>query len=91
MRLLSCLEEGGQMKKIINGAIYRLKKEARIHNNPLDNKITNYMTPNTNSWLYNLKVLMEKHDITITQPNNITLQKQEKSIIESCERLMGKK
>ena len=49
------------------------------------------MTPITNSWLYNLKVWMEKHDITITQPNNVTLQKQEKSIIESCERLVGKK
>jgi hypothetical protein len=35
MILLSCLEEGGQMKKIINGAIYRLKKEAKINNNPL--------------------------------------------------------
>ena len=90
MILLSCLEEGGQMKKIINGAIYRLKKEARIHNNPLANKITNYMTPITNSWLYNLKVWMEKHDITITQPNNATLRKQEKSIMETCTRLVRK-
>ena len=30
MILLSCLEEGGQMQKIINGAIYRLKSDARI-------------------------------------------------------------
>ena len=45
MILLSCLEEGGQMKKIINGAIYRLKSDTRIHNNLLASKITNYMTP----------------------------------------------
>ena len=48
------------------------------------------MTPNTNSWLYNLKVWMEKHDITITQPNNTTLRKQEKSIMETCTRLVRK-
>ena len=90
MILLSCMEEGGQMKKIINGAIYRLKMEARINNNPLATTITNYMTPNTKSWLYNLKVWMEKKDITIIQPGNDTLQKQDKSIMETCERLTGK-
>ena len=90
MILLSCLEEAGQKKTNMNGAIYRLKSDARIHNNPLATKITNYMTPNTKSWLYNLKVWMEKKGITIPHPNNTTLQRQEKSIIENCSRLTRK-
>ena len=58
--LMQCLEDVGQMKNIMNGAIRRLQQSAKITGHPLQTEITKFMAPQTNTWLYNLKVWMEQ-------------------------------
>ena len=89
--LIQCLEEEGQMKKIMDGAIHRLQQSAKITGNPLQTEITTFMAPQTNTWLYNLKVWMEHKKATVKQNNVDDVINRAPSIIELCTRKTRRK
>ena len=65
--LMMCLEQGGEMKCMMLGAIQRMQEHANITTSPLSCNVTHYIDPMQGTWLYHLKVWMEKHDITIQE------------------------
>jgi len=89
--LIQCLEEEGQMKKIMDGAIHRLQQSAKITGNPLQTEITTFMAPQSNTWLYNLKVWMEHKKVTVKQNIVNDVINRAPSIIELCTRKTRRK
>ena len=65
--LMMCLEQGGEMKCMMLGAIQRMQEHANITTSPLSCNVTHYIDPMQGTWLHHLKVWMEKHDITIQE------------------------
>jgi hypothetical protein len=84
--LVMCLQDKGQMRKIINGAINRLKLQAKILSNPLVTEITEFMAPQQNTWLYNLKLWMEAKGIKVRQNHNGSLKEGSCSIMDMYKR-----
>ena len=65
MLLVNCLSQGGEMERIMIGAVQRLKEYAGTEKCPLQHKVTEYTAPRADMWLYTLKVWMEKENITV--------------------------
>ena len=66
--LMNCLSQGGEMEKIMIGAVQRLQEYACTEQCPLETKVTGYTKPRTDMWLYTLKQWMEQNNITVTWP-----------------------
>ena len=82
--LAQCLQQKGEMEIIMNGAIERLQEQACIQSNPLQTKITHFMTNQTQTWLYPLKIWMEENNIIMSDdPEPLSLKK-ETGILDAC-------
>ena len=84
--LAQCLNQKGEMGIIMQGAIEHLQEEAKITSNPLQTKITHYMEPKTQTWLYPLKKWMEENDIMLSENPEPQEEKIGEGIMDACRR-----
>jgi hypothetical protein len=81
MLLVNCLSQGGEMERIMIGAVQRLKEYVGTETCPLQHKVTEYTAPRADMWLYTLKVWMEKENITVKWNADQT---EERGIMDAC-------
>ena len=65
MLLVNCLSQGGEMERIMIGAVQRLKEYVGTETCSLQHKVIENISPTTDMWLCTLKVWMEKENITV--------------------------
>ena len=81
--LVNCMNQTGEMKTIMTGAIERMQDYAGISTCPLSTNITNHTQKPRGMWLYQLKEWMEKNHIEAKTTTRI---QGEKCIMDMCTR-----